>query len=440
MDCSYRALIEAKKTGRELHPEQIEAFAVCVRDKTWPDYQIAALLMAIRLRGMTDAETVALTMAMARHSDRLQGRMGGFVVDKHSTGGVGDGTSLVLAPWAASLGLIVPMMSGRSLGFTGGTLDKLESVPGFSTQLSKQVFTRQVKRLGVAMFGQTSDLAPVDRKLYALRDAISAVDSQPLVVSSIVSKKLIEGLDGLVFDVKFGRGAIFEDPQQARRLAKNLVGVARAAGLKARAVLSRMEEPLGRSVGNAIEMEQAWEILSGRTQGLEDFVDLTLTLLYHMLNLAGLAKTKNQAREMAMEALHSGRALDKFKKMLAAQGAVKAAWQNLPPRLPRAKKSWQIEAPRSGWISFVDARKIAESSLYLGALRRRVEDHVDFTAGLRLFKKSGEKVLKGEALACLYTSVALSEECKIAESFAKEAFRISAARPKIRPVVVYDGF
>ncbi|MEK6543615.1 MAG: thymidine phosphorylase, partial [Elusimicrobiota bacterium] len=261
---TYHDVIAVKKAGRSLEHAAIVAFVRAVADKTWTSEQIAAMLMAIRCQGMKEQEIVWLTLAMAESSQKINPPNGmTFAIDKHSTGGVGDGISLVLAPLVASLGLCVPMMSGRSLGLTGGTLDKLEAIPGIRTSLDKKEIDAQLRRVGVAMFGQSQEMAPVDRRLYSMRDVIGAVDSLPLIVASILSKKLVEGLHGIVFDVKCGRGAIFEDEEQARELARALVKIGRLVGLKTKAVLTYMDEPLGRAVGNMIEVAQAWEVLSG---------------------------------------------------------------------------------------------------------------------------------------------------------------------------------
>jgi len=320
------------------------------------------------------------------------------------------------------------MMSGRSLGLTGGTLDKLEAIPGFRVRLSKKEAESQALSLGAAMFGQSDSICPVDRKLYSLRDATGSVDSRPLVVSSILSKKLTEGLSAIVFDVKVGRGNPLS-PAEAVRLAGDLVRVARGAGLRACAVLTRMEEPLGRAVGNAVEVEQAWNILSGRWEGLEDYMEVTLELLAQMLRLGGLAKSRAEALRKAREALNDGRAMGKFQAMLAAQGVSEEKARAVPQSLPKPRRRWILESPREGWVAFVHARLTAEAILHLGALRRRAEDSVDFAAGVRLFKKRGETIRKGEALAELATSAASGQECRIAQDLLLKAYRFSRTKP-----------
>lgn len=425
-----------------MNRDEIFGFAEAVLKNRWPDYQVAALLMAFRLAGLSPSEVLWLTQAMARYSGRLAGFGSRFTADKHSSGGVGDGISLVLAPLAASLGLNVPMMSGRSLGLTGGTLDKLEAIPGFNVQLTPAAITRQVKRLGLAMFGQTKELAGVDRKLYALRDAIGAVDHAGLVTASIVSKKLIEGLDAIVFDVKFGRGAIFSSVQEARNLAGSLAGVSKKCGLRARALVTLMDEPLGRAVGNALEIQQAWEFLNPDSlmqkndwEDVWDFRDLTLGLLHEMLLLAGVSRDRRETESYAKRSLGSGAALRKFQEMLEAQGVSPTVPRTLPGHLSRPSKKFFIRAPRNGFVSFIDARGIAMACLHLGALRRRQEDGIDHSAGIWLAKKTGDKVKKGDILAEIHATRASRQDCKIALDYALGAYRFSGRPPRRSGVI-----
>lgn len=449
----YQDIIAAKKAGRPLSCAAIDHFVTAVAERTWPQAQIAALLMAIRCRGMTPQETLWLTQSMARHSQRISPpNAQTSVVDKHSTGGVGDGISLVLAPLAASLGLCVPMMSGRSLGLTGGTLDKLDSIPGLRTLLTKEEVDQQLRRVPLAMFGQSRDLAPVDRELYALRDTIGAVDSLPLIVASIVSKKLTEGLQALVFDVKFGRGAIFSSKNKAVELARALVRVSRAAGLKAKSVLTAMEEPLGRAIGNTLEMAQAWALLSGgaaqinypwflgstlqeSAYAVDDYMEVTHELLFQMLFLSGKVKHRAQSREMAFESLRDGRALQCFKNMLQAQGVVSRVTDNLISCLPQANRVWVFPSPKQGWISFVDAQKAAQGLGFLGGLRCGERESIDLTAGIWLLRKSGEFVRRGEPLAELHSSVAGAPQQRQAQDLLASAYRFSTRKPPKKAVV-----
>ena len=435
---TYQEIIERKKNGLALDKSQIFSFAEAVYKNFWPDYQIAALLMAMRVNGLSDQEILWLTQAMVRYSAKLKlNHRKAFAVDKHSTGGVGDGISLVLMPLAASLGFSVPTMSGRSLGLTGGTLDKLDAIAGIRSRLKPAVINRQISRIGLAMFGQSDSMAPVDRKLYALRDAISAVDCQGLVVSSIMSKKLIEDLDGIVFDVKVGRGAIFNDLKDAKRLAKKLVWVAKKNSLKAAAVITSMEEPLGAAVGNGLEVAQALAILEGNTDPLwDDFVEVTLELLARLLILFGKANDRGAAIAMCRQALNSGAALKKFELMIVAQGVAKNAALNLKRHLPKAKKTFSVVSAREGWVSFVDAKKIARATRYLRALRRTQEDRVDLSAGVILKKKTGDFVKKGEILGELHASWASTQDCKMAERLFKDAYSFSRSKTHKRKMLL----
>ncbi|MBI2070453.1 MAG: thymidine phosphorylase [Elusimicrobia bacterium] len=433
----YHELIAVKKNGRALTPDQIDAFACAVDRSAWTDDQIAAFLMAVRLKGMSHAEAVALTRSMARYSERLSFGAKYSAVDKHSTGGVGDGISLVLAPLAASLGLLVPMMSGRSLGLTGGTLDKLESIPGFQARLEARRIERQIERIGLAMFGQSPAMAGVDQKLYALRDAIGAVDAVGLIVSSIISKKLIEGLRALVFDVKFGRGAIFGSYAEARALAKALVKTAKDSGLKSAAVMSYMDEPLGRAVGNAPEILQAVDILKPGSslqrdhfRGVEDYLEVTVELIHHMLRLTGGVRSKQDARDRVFESLRSGRAWAKFQDMLRAQGVSAEVSAGLEAHLPKPRVRIKATLGRGrGFIRFVDARLIARASLYLGVLRRRREDEVDHSAGIILLKKRGDRVRPGETVAVGLSRSANRQDCRMAAEYMRRAYVLSSSRP-----------
>ncbi|MBI4370061.1 MAG: thymidine phosphorylase [Elusimicrobia bacterium] len=440
---SFFECINAKKEGRSLSRQEMFSLARAVSQDAWPDYQIAALLMAFRLKGLDSKETLYLTQAMAHYSEQLNGGpKNSFTVDKHSTGGVGDGVSLVLAPLAASLGLSVPMMSGRSLGLTGGTLDKLDAIPGFKSRIPKAQIERQVKLLGLALFGQTEKMAPVDRKLYALRDAVAAVDAIPLVISSIISKKLTEGLDGLVFDVKFGRGAIFETRHQARALAQGLVSTARACSLKSQAVITRMDEPLGRAIGNAPEVLQAWSILKPTSQqrrhwtSCGDFMEVALELAYRMLKMAGLVKTRPESNGLACEALSSGKAWDVFVDVLRAQGVRPHVARELDRHLPSPKRTVVVRAPSGGVVRFVDARHVALATRHLRVLRRRQEDQVDLSGGLWLAKKTGDEVAKGEELARLVGSLATPQEFFWATQEVGKAFDIGRGRVRPKPLIV----
>jgi pyrimidine-nucleoside phosphorylase len=426
-------LIEKKARGGGHTIEELRYIADAAATGSAPDYQLASWLMAVRLRGMSVPETADLTLAMAESGDRLDfSSLPAPKIDKHSTGGVGDGVSLLLAPLAGAAGLAVPMMSGRGLGHTGGTLDKLESIPGLRVKLSAAEITSQMARLGVCLFGQTETLAPADRKLYALRDASATVASLPLIVSSILSKKLAEGLDALVLDVKAGSGAIFESSRQGLELAASLIRIAKRLRLKCAALVTAMDEPLGLAVGNAIEMRQTIEILNGREEP-KDFIDCALSLGGWMSYLGGRTKTPAAGRALMAERLKSGAALDTFKKTVEAQGG-DAAVLSSPDKLPLAPLTLDIVSPRSGFIARLDARGLGLAGVALGAGRNRQEDPVDHGAGIRLLRKVGASVKKGEPIARLHASTPgkLEEGARIVE----KAVAVQTAKPRPRPLIL----
>ncbi len=394
---SFVSTIVAKREGRALDSAAIAGFVAGVTDGSLPDYQISALLMAILLRGMDAAETRALTVAMADSGMRYDwSDLDRPSADKHSTGGVGDKVSLILAPLAAACGLAVPMLSGRGLGFTGGTLDKLESIPGFETRLPEDRAREILKAEGLCLMGQTGELAPADRKLYALRDVTGTVESLPLIVSSILSKKLAAGPGALVIDLKVGRGAFMTDMPRARSLGEALRDTAGALGLPCSVIFSAMEHPLGRTVGNGPEVEESLEILSGG--GPADLRELTLQLSAEMLHLARLAPSAGEGYELARAALDDGRALERFLSLTRAQGG------RLDPKaeawgLPRPSAVLAIEADRDGFMPAPNARRVGIIALQLGAGRLRAEDPVDPRAGIRFHRGWGEPVKKGDLLA-----------------------------------------
>jgi pyrimidine-nucleoside phosphorylase len=393
-------VIARKRDGAELDRTEIAAFVTGSVDGSWEDYQLSALLMAIFLRGMTPRETAFLTEAMLRSgvvADLSSVR--GPKADKHSTGGVGDKVSLHLAPMVAACGVAVPMISGRGLGHTGGTLDKLEAIPGFRVGLSLAEYRRQLKKIGLALIGQTAELAPADRKLYALRDVTATVECIPLICASILSKKLAEGIDVLVLDVKYGRGAFMKDKARARELAVVITTVARAMGKPTTAVLTAMEEPLGHAVGNALEVAESVECLKGL--GARDLMEVTFAVGEQMLLLAGAAKNAAGARTLLERSLSSGAALGKFREMVAAQGGdVRVA--DDPGRLPQAKLRIALGSPRSGFVTDVDAMGVALAALHLGAGRARAEDKVDHAVGVDHLVKVGDPVRAGDALCRIH--------------------------------------
>ncbi len=392
-------IIRKKRDGHELAPEEIREFVRAAATGSWPDYQLSALLMAICLRGMTPEETAILTREMADSGAVFDlAAVPGIKVDKHSTGGVGDKVSLALAPLVAACGAVVPMMSGRGLGHTGGTLDKLEAIPGFRVNLSEAEFRSTLAKLGVAMIGQTAEVAPADKKLYALRDVTGTVESIPLITASILSKKLAEGILGLVMDVKCGRGAFMKTLPQARELAQSIARVGRLNGLDVRAIITDMDAPLGRAVGNALEVIESVEILHGR--GPADLRELCLGFAAEMLNLARIP----DGLRLAGAALDGGAALDKFRQMIAAQGGDPAVVDD-PSMLPTAESRTSLFAERSGFVVEMDAEAVGLAALDLGAGRRRAEDRVDPAVGILVLKKPGEAVHAGEAVFEIHHNV-----------------------------------
>ena len=403
-----RTCIREKRDGKRHLPgvlrELIQAFAT----GEVPDYQMAAWLMAAYLRGLDEAETFDLTQAML-HSGRVLELRGTPTppVDKHSTGGVGDKVSLPLAPLAAVCGAFVPMISGRGLGHTGGTLDKLESIPGFVTRLDPERLLEQVREIGVAFGGQTDDIAPADRGLYALRDVTATVESIPLIVSSILSKKFASGARAVAFDVKTGRGAFMRDPEDARRLALALLAISARLDRRATALVTDMDQPLGLAVGNALEVAESIEILRGR--GPADVRELVLALAVEMLLLAGIDDRPEAARDRATRALDSGAALERFRAMVRAQGGSVAAVDD-PARLPRAARIVPVESERSGFVTGIDAYEVGEVVVLLGGGRQRKEDAVDPAVGVVLEKKRGDRVEVGEVLARVHAHPGMEEE------------------------------
>ena len=395
-------LIAKKRDGGALTRKEILSFVHGAADGSWADYQLSAMLMAVFLRGMTAEETAALTEAMMRSGVVADlSKVKGPKADKHSTGGVGDKISLHLAPMVAACGVAVPMISGRGLGHSGGTLDKLESIPGFRVNLTLAEYAAQVGKTGLALIGQTAELAPADRKLYALRDVTGTVESIPLICASILSKKLAEGTDVLVGDVKFGRGAFMKDRAKARELAQTLVSVATAMGTPMRAVLTAMDEPLGHTVGNALEVAESIDCLNGR--GPADTMAVTFALGEQMLLLAGAVPTAAEARVKLAAGIASGAALEKFRRMIGAQsGDVRVADE--PDRLPQARLKVPLAAPRAGFVREVDALGVALATLRLGAGRTRTEDKVDPAVGVSQLVKIGEQVPPGGVLCLVHAN------------------------------------
>ncbi|MFT8318160.1 MAG: pyrimidine-nucleoside phosphorylase [Sporolactobacillus sp.] len=395
-------IIIKKREGQELSPEEIGFFIDGYVNGSVPDYQASALTMAIYFQGMTDREIADLTRSMIDSGDRIDlSAIKGIKVDKHSTGGVGDTTTLILAPLVASLGVPVAKMSGRGLGFTGGTLDKLESIPGFHVEISSGKFIDLVKREGIAVIGQTGDLVPADKKLYALRDVSGSVESIPLIASSIMSKKIAAGAEAIVLEVTTGRGAFMKDEQHACQLAETMVKIGNHVGRKTLAVITDMSQPLGFAIGNALEVKEAIQTLQG--EGPEDLTELVLTLGSLMVLAAGKADSAEDAREQLIQSIQKGEAFAKFKKFIANQGGDLAVIDD-PSLLPRASYRFDLPASRSGIIAQLAANEIGLAAMLLGAGRATKDSVIDYAAGIVLHKKIGDHVRKGEALLTIHAN------------------------------------
>ena len=393
-------IIMKKRLGQALNQEEIDAFVRGAADGTFEDYQLSALLMAICINGMTDEETVNLTMSMAHSGDTLDlSAIPGAKVDKHSTGGVGDTTTLIVAPLVAACGAKVAKMSGRGLGFTGGTLDKLESIPGMSVNLSADRFLRQVRDIGIAVVGQTAELAPADRTLYALRDVTATVDSLPLITSSILSKKIAAGCDAVVLDVKTGQGAIMPTPEKSAELAETMVRIGSMTGRRFSALVTDMDQPLGLNVGNALEVEEAITALSGRAEGA--LLDVSMQLGVQMLCTGGVFADRDKALAALRQKLDSGEGLKKLAEMIEAQGGDPRVTEDTD-RLPHAGKTIVVPAPQSGYINAMHTRMIGYAAQRLGAGRIRKSDVIDPAAGIVMEKRLGDHVGRGEAWCTLH--------------------------------------
>ncbi len=420
-------IIRKKRDGGALRAADIESFVRgTVEGGGWAPYQLSALLMAIYLRGMSDEETALLTLAMANSGTRLDfADLPGPKIDKHSTGGVGDKTSLILGPLAAACGVYVPMISGRGLGHSGGTLDKLEAIPGFRVGLSETEFRIALARNKLALIGQTPEIAPADKTLYALRDVTSTVESIPLITASILSKKLAEGISGLVMDVKCGRGAFMKTPAEARALAESLVRVGTANGLKMVALLTAMDAPLGYYVGNALEVLESIEVLQGRSKA-KDLVDLSVILAARMVKLAGRAPDDRAAEAQVLQALHSGAALEVFRNCIEQQGGDPRVLDDRT-RLPQAAHVAAMKAERSGFIQSMDAEQIGIAAMRLGAGRSRAEDSIDHAVGIVLHVKPGDRIGVGETIFEIH----FNDQGRLASSYEllQNSVTISATPP-----------
>src|SRR5579859_1240043 len=425
-------LIHRKRDGEELFPEEISHLIDAYTRGEIPDYQMSAFLMAVFFAGMTDREVTTLTECMIRSGETVDlSSINGVKVDKHSTGGVGDKTSLVVAPLAAAAGVIVPMISGRALGHTGGTLDKLESIPGFRTDLTAEQFRSQLAELGLCFMGQSDQIAPADGKLYALRDVTATVESIPLIASSIMSKKMAEGLDALVLDVKVGSGAFMKKQVDARRLAQMMVGIGRRMDKRVQALITDMNQPLGYAVGNALEVMEVSQTL--QNAGPTDLTRISLELAARMIFLAKIVPTLDEAREVAQQKLLDGAGYRKFKQVIQAQGGNPQALDKFE-LLPNATGMREIASPRAGYVSMIDAQDIGVASNMIGAGRNKKEDDIDPAVGVILEVKTGQKIEAGAVLCRLYYT--REENLEEAAQQIEDAFRISATPPEERELIL----
>ena len=419
-------IIKKKRRGEVLSADEIEYMVMGFTDGVIPDYQMSALLMAICLQGMTKEETVQLTGIMRDSGETVDlSDIKGIKVDKHSTGGVGDKTTLIVAPIAAACGVPIAKMSGRGLGFTGGTVDKMESIPGFVTSMERDRFISSVNEKGIAVIGQTGHIAPADKKMYALRDVTGTTESIALITSSIMSKKLEAGADAIVLDVKCGAGAFMKTYEDARELATWMMDIGEGSDKSMTAVISNMEQPLGKAVGNALEVREAIDVLKG--EGPDDIRELSLRLAAEMILLGGRAADRAQAEEAALETLESGKALEKFREFVANQGGDERITED-EKLLPQAAFAVEVRADEAGYVTGLDAMTIGLASQHSGAGREKKEDEIDMAAGILLEKKTGDEVAAGELLCTVFGNDKAKAETGARE--ARTAYAIGPERPE----------
>lgn len=427
-------LIETKRNGKKLTQAEIHWMIDEYTAGNIPDYQMSAMLMAIYFQGMSSEELGELTLSMSRSGEQISfADLPGKTVDKHSTGGVGDTTSLIIAPLVASVGVNMPKMSGRGLGHTGGTIDKLESIPGFHTSISEERFKSIISETHVAIAGQTANLAPADKKIYALRDVTGTVESIPLIASSIMSKKLASGADIIMLDVKTGSGAFMKKAEDAVKLADAMIQIGKHAGKKTLALISDMSQPLGYAVGNILEVKEAIACLENN--GPEDLTSLSLAFASHLVFAAGKTQTLSEAEQLVTENLANGKALAAFKNMVAAQGG-DTNYISHPEKFAQAEKTIEVVAPTSGYISELDALQVGKVSHLMGAGRDSLDDEIDLTAGVLLHKKIGDKVAQGEQIATLYTNYHDEERLQTAITDIQKAVKISG-NPQEAPQLIH---
>ncbi|WP_127530819.1 pyrimidine-nucleoside phosphorylase [Paenibacillus kobensis] len=426
-------LIQKKRNGGTLSYDEIAYLINGYCKGDIPDYQMSAWAMAVYFQGMNKKETADLTMAMAHSGDTVDlSPIRGMKADKHSTGGVGDKTTLIVAPLVAAIGIPVAKMSGKGLGHTGGTIDKLEAIPGLRTELARDDFFEQVNEIGIAVVGQSGNLTPADKKLYALRDVTATVESIPLIASSVMSKKIAAGADAIVLDVKTGSGAFMKSLEDSETLAKAMVDIGTEVGRKTAAVISDMDQPLGFAIGNALEVQEAIATLRG--EGPEDLEQLCLTLAAHMAVLTGRTETTEEAEELLREALRSGAASAKFRAFAAAQGGDPNVIDN-PELLPQAEDTIEVLAAEDGWVAAIQAEQLGLAAMKLGAGRAAKDDPIDYAVGITLRKKVGDQVRSGETLAVLHVRRGAVGLEAIAEE-TREAYSIGSRQPVPRPLLL----
>lgn len=423
-------IIIKKRNGEELTKEEIEHFINGYTEGSIPDYQAAALLMAIYFKGMSKKEIAELTMAMVNSGETVDlSEIKGVKVDKHSTGGVGDKISLIVIPLVASLGIPIAKMSGRGLGHTGGTIDKLEAIEGFRAELTRAEFINNVNKYKMAISGQSGNLVPADKKLYALRDVTATIDSIPLIASSIMSKKIASGADCIVLDVKVGSGAFMKSVEEAVELARTMVEIGKSLNRKTVAVVTDMSQPLGHEVGNSNEIIEAIDVLKGK--GSEDETKVALTIASYMAILGGAYKEFNEAHSALLEIINTGKAIEKLKHLIQIQGGDPDVVDNID-KLPKAKYHMEVKSISSGYVSSINAESIGISAMLLGAGRKTKEDKIDFSAGISMKKKVGDKVTEGDALCVLHTNLENADEAK---QIALDAYNIGNTQEKINKYI-----
>ena len=425
-------LIIKKRDGMKLSKEEIDFFVKGVTDGTIPDYQTSAMLMAIYFRGLDDDETALLTIAMA-HSGKVfdLSEINGIKVDKHSTGGVADTTTLILAPLTASVGLPIVKMSGKGLGFSGGTQDKLNSIPGFNVDIDENHATEYAKKTNIVLMSQNNELTPADKKLYELRDVTGTVESLPLIASSIMSKKIAAGADAIVLDVKCGSGAFMKDIDSAKKLANIMVSIGKNSGRNVRAIITSMSQPLGNYIGNSLEVIEAIEVLKGNVKG--DLLDVTLKLGAHMLMLANITDKEDTAIKILKENIENKKGLEKFREMIIQQGGNPNIIDNYS-LLPHCEHEYKVISEYSGYITETNTALIGRASLETGAGRSYKEQELDYGAGIIMKKRIGDKVEKGETIALIYSSSV--EKCASAGEFIKKAIKIEKDKKEIPPLIL----